>query len=92
MTYTKKIATFIVINSVLWVWCSYILAFMGMLSIAESLSSQVVTVLLGTTIGYLVKALIENINKNRQEKPTNDYADSYKLDFIEEVIDNPQEM
>ena len=65
LSFTKKIVALVLINGVFWVWCSYILAFLGMSDIAETLSSQVVTVLLGTGLGYFLKSLIENISKYR---------------------------
>ena len=63
VSFTKRLVALIVINGILWVWCSYILAFLGMITIAESLSSQVVTVVLGTGLGYFIKSLIENLSK-----------------------------
>lgn len=71
---TKLIVWFIVINSVAWVWCSYILAWFGKKQIAETLSRVVVTEVIAVFLVYAVKALIENISKNttvfnKNEKP-----------------------
>jgi len=53
-----------VINSILWIWCSYLLAFLGKEQIAESLSSNVCTVILGQIITYFLTKTVENIFKN----------------------------
>lgn len=63
-SYTKKIVSFITFNAVGWVWCSYILAFMGRYEIAQSLSQTAITTLLGTIITYCLKSLVENVNKH----------------------------
>lgn len=63
---TKKILWLCLINGILWVWCSYALAFLGMLgenytgaSIAESLSSAAITEIIGVVLVYCVKSLFE---------------------------------
>lgn len=63
---TKKLIYLCVINGIIWVYCSYILAFIGMAtgneygaSIAESLSIAAVTEILGSILAYCAKALLE---------------------------------
>lgn len=63
---TKKLVYLCVINGIIWVYCSYILAFIGMItgneysaSIAESLSIAAVTEILGVIISYCAKSLFE---------------------------------
>lgn len=63
---TKKIIYLCIINGIIWVYCSYILAFIGMImgneygaSIAESLSIAAVTEILGSIVAYCAKALLE---------------------------------
>lgn len=63
-TTTKLIVWFLLANSVLWVWCSYILAWYGREDIAEALSKVVVTEVIAVFATYAVKALFENISKN----------------------------
>jgi spore maturation protein SpmA len=63
-TTTKLIVWFLVINSVAWTWCSYILAWFGRVDIAETLSKTVVTEVISVFALYSVKALFENISKN----------------------------
>lgn len=67
-TYTKNLVTWITVNATIWVYMTYILAFTGREQIAESLSSQVVDVILGTVLMYSIKALFENIFKYRIRK------------------------
>lgn len=63
---TKKILWLCLLNGLLWVWCSYALAFIGMFrenyagaSIAESLSSAAITEIIGVVLVYCLKALFE---------------------------------
>lgn len=63
---TKKIIYLCIANGIIWVYCSYILAFIGMItgneygaSIAESLSIAAVTEMLGSIVAYCTKALLE---------------------------------
>ena len=66
ITTTKKILWISLANGILWVWCSYVLAFIGMFrenytgaSIAESLSSVAVTEIIGVVLVYCLKSLFE---------------------------------
>ena len=61
--YHKKILTFILINAIAMMWCSYILAWFGRVDIAESLSETVTTSIVGVVIPYFVTKTIENISK-----------------------------
>ena len=63
MTFTKIAICFVLINSELQIWASYLLAFLGMDAIAEALSQQIVVTIIGTLIGYFVKSLLENLGK-----------------------------
>ena len=62
-SFTKRIVIILLINAILWVWCSYGLAYMGRYEIAESLSERAITTILGTIITYCTKSAIENVNK-----------------------------
>ena len=63
-SFTKVVVLVIIINACAWVWCSYILAYLGRFEIAESLSQTAVTAILGAFISYAVKSAVENVNKN----------------------------
>lgn len=56
---TKKIVWFCLVNGVGWVWCSYLLAYLGRTQIAESLSKIAVTEIVGVVLVYCVKSLFE---------------------------------
>lgn len=71
-TYTKWLVTWIVVNSTIWVYLTYILALIGKDQIAETLSGQIVTVVISTVIAYSLKALFENIFKYRIRKEDTD--------------------
>ena len=62
-TYTKSKVSLILGNAIVWVYLSYILAFLGKEDIAEQLSITVVKVIIYTFIPYLCKAFFENICK-----------------------------
>ena len=51
-------------NGICWVWCSYLLAYLGREEIAESLSKAAVTEIIGVVLTYAVKSLFENLSKN----------------------------
>ncbi len=59
ITYTKRWLTFILINGVIWVYLSYVLAFMDRVQIAETLSTQAVISIIATMIGYFAKSAFE---------------------------------
>lgn len=61
---TKKIVWACLINGFAWVWCSYLLAYLGREQIAESLSQVAITEIIGVVLVYCLKSLFENISKN----------------------------
>ena len=63
-TTTKRVVWFCLGNGVAWVWCSYILAYLGRGEIAESLSKVAITEIVGVVLVYAVKSLAENLSKN----------------------------
>ena len=90
VTYTKGILTFVIINSELQIWASYILAYLGKESIAESLSEQVVIIIIGSLIPYFAKSLIENLSKRTTLFGKNlpyENADDVK-DYIENIVED----
>lgn len=60
----KLIVWICLINGFLWVWCSYILAWLDKVQIAESLSQVAVTEIIGVVLAYCLKSAIENLSKN----------------------------
>ena len=63
-TTTKKIVWLCLINGCAWVWCSYILAYLGRADIAESLSKVALTDIVAVVLIYCLKSLFENISKH----------------------------
>lgn len=61
---TKMLVWWFSIHSTIWVYASYILAFLGRDDIAESLSRVIVTEIIAVILGYMLKAVVENIFKN----------------------------
>ena len=79
-TTTKRIVWVCLINGFLWVWCSYLLAYLGREQIAESLSQVAITEIIGVVLVYGLKSLFENISKNNNwpDKINNNEDDSYE--------------
>lgn len=71
MTFSKLIVAWLLFNGTVWIYLSYALAYLGRGQIAETLSKTVVAEVLGVTLVYAVKALVENLSKNNQwpDKP-----------------------
>ena len=53
-------------NGFAWVWCSYILAYLDKVQIAESLSQVAVTEIIGVVLAYCIKSAVENLSKNNR--------------------------
>ena len=62
----KRIIWVCLLNGIAWVWCSYILAWMDKVQIAESLSQVAVTEIVAIAFVYAIKSLIENLSKNNR--------------------------
>lgn len=69
-TFTKKAVAIIMVVSLIDLQLSYILAFLGKEQIAESLSSEIATVVIGVMLGYFMKALFETFFEKREERLT----------------------
>lgn len=76
-TTMKLIVLVCLLNGFAWVWCSYILAWMGKEQIAESLSQVALTEIIGVVLVYAVKSVFENLSKNNSwpDKPGSDPPD-----------------
>lgn len=76
-TTMKLIVLLCLFNGFAWVWCSYILAWMGKEQIAESLSQVALTEIIGVVLVYAVKSVFENWSKNNSwpDKPGSDPPD-----------------
>ena len=63
---TKVLVWWFAIHSTIWVYMSYILAFRGAEDIAESLSRVIVTEIIAVLLGYMIKAVVENVFKHNE--------------------------
>ncbi len=68
---TKRVIWVCLLNGFAWVWCSYILAALDKVQIAESLSQVAVTEIIGVVLAYCIKSAVENLSKNNHwpDKP-----------------------
>ncbi len=62
----KKLVWLCLINGILWVWFSYILAALDKTQIAEELSKVAVTEIIGVVLVYAIKSVIENLSKHNR--------------------------
>lgn len=60
----KRVVWICLGNGFAWVWCSYILAALDKVQIAEALSTAAVTEIVGVVLAYAIKSAIENLSKN----------------------------
>ena len=67
-TYTKRAVAVILAVSLIDLQLSYVLAFMGQVQIAESLSSTIARTVVGVMLGYFLKALFETFFEKREER------------------------
>lgn len=77
-TFTKIAITVILFFALLDLQLTYILAFMGKDQIAESLSSDIATTIVGVMLGYFLKSLFETFFEKREERLRNDQTDNYE--------------
>ena len=90
---SKRIVWLCLINGFAWVWCSYLLAYLGREQIAETLSQVAITEILGVVLVYCLKALFENLSKNNNwpDKKGNPISIEEELDdngdFDEETFE-----
>ena len=63
---TKRVIWVCLLNGIAWVWCSYVLAYMDKVQIAESLSQVAVTEIIGVVLAYCIKSSVENLSKNNR--------------------------
>ena len=64
METTKAVVWLCLCNGCGWVWCSYLLAYLGREQIAESLSGKAVTEIIAVVLAYALKSVVENISKH----------------------------
>ena len=62
----KRVIWACLFNGFAWVWCSYILAYLDKVQIAESLSQVAVTEIIGVVLAYAIKSVVENLSKNNR--------------------------
>ena len=62
---TMKAAVWLCLfNGCAWVWCSYLLAYLGREQIAEQLSGKAVTEIIAVILAYAIKSILENLSKH----------------------------
>lgn len=67
-TFTKRAVAVILVVSLIDLQLSYVLAFLGREEIAETLSSEIATTVIGVMLGYFAKALFETFFEKREER------------------------
>ena len=87
-TFTKALVALIVIVALVDLQLSYILAFMDKIQIAESLSKQVCTTILGTALIYMIRAYFDSKAEygNGVSKETSGMLDKHIKSKISSVL------
>lgn len=77
----KAVVWFCLVNGCGWVWCSYLLAYLGRSEIAQSLSQVALTEIVAVVLAYALKSLFENLSKNNvwPDKPAEKETDHVGL-------------
>lgn len=88
MTFTKVWTGRLLWCGIVWITWSYVLATMGKADIAESLSSQVVQVVIGVTLGYMVKAFLDTYAEKRQEHKDHELEISKEIELAARRADD----
>lgn len=82
---TKVLVWWFAVHSTIWVYMSYILAFRGAEDIAESLSRVIVSEIIAVLLGYMIKAVVENVFKHNEfvgvKKKGSDKDNAIKRDY-----------
>ena len=65
-TTTKQLVWWLIVHSTVWIYATYILAFLGREDIAESLSKIIATEIIGTMMLYIVSKTVENVFKHNE--------------------------
>ena len=89
-----KIIVFVCLaNGIAWVWCSYILAFLGHDTIAESLSQVALAEIIGVVVTYALKSILENLSKHNHwpDKSAVVQQTEYESDAAGVGYDNDEE-
>lgn len=60
----KAVVWFCLCNGCAWVWCSYLLAYLGRTEIAQGLSQVALTEIVAVVLSYAIKSAVENLSKN----------------------------
>ena len=72
-TYTKKLVKWILAISIFDLQLTYLLAFLGREQIAETFSSDICNVVIGTILGYLAKSFFETREEERIKLERGDF-------------------
>ena len=62
----KRFVWACILNGFAWVWCSYILAYLGREQIAEELSKVALAEIIAPVAVYAGKSALENLSKNNR--------------------------
>lgn len=83
-TFTKALVALITVTAVIDLQLSYVLAFLDKIQIAESLSTQICTTIVGVALVYMIRAYFDT----RAEHKNAETKDTLKSDIMDKVRDN----
>lgn len=83
-TFTKALVALITVTAVIDLQLSYVLAFLDKIQIAESLSTQICTTIVGVALVYMIRAYFDT----RAEHKNAETKDTIKSDIMDKVRGN----
>lgn len=86
-TFTKLWVTLLLIIAVVDLQLSYILAFIGRETIAESLSIAVVTEIIGVVCVYMVRAFFDTVSEKKHELEVEKFNNSIGQGCVDDNSD-----
>jgi len=85
VTFSKKAIKWILIVALIDLQLPYVLAFLGRDQIAETLSSNIVTCIIGVMLGYFLKAFFETREEEKVRLIEAKRESEEKQAFVEEL-------
>jgi hypothetical protein len=84
--YQKRIVSKILGHSIVWVYLSYLLAFLDRPTIAEDLAKAVIAGVISVVLVYALKSMFENLSKH------NNWPDKPIVKIIDEITKTSDEV
>lgn len=85
-TFTKMWVTILLVIAIIDLQLSYILAFIGKDTIAESLSIAIVTEIIGVSCVYMIRAFFDTMSEKKHDLDVRKFEESLNNECLEDSI------